>query len=146
MFCFFGMLNWIENAHVHLDPLSFHSRSISKSDERSCFLYVLYNSDDFQLYFPSDLHCKGWAPPTDTLLKLAAKDNMREELQCHECFWQRMNSWKTWLCELVSWIIFYFNTVKFLGAPGTIHWAFKIHAMFNYPSVVWGSGSHIWEF
>uniref|UniRef100_A0A8C2D9G0 mitogen-activated protein kinase kinase kinase n=1 Tax=Cyprinus carpio TaxID=7962 RepID=A0A8C2D9G0_CYPCA len=26
--------------------------SISKFDERSCFLYVLYNSDDFQLYFP----------------------------------------------------------------------------------------------
>lgn len=36
--------------------------SISKFDERSCFLYVLYNSDDFQLYFPSDLHCKGWVP------------------------------------------------------------------------------------
>uniref|UniRef100_A0A671SZB9 mitogen-activated protein kinase kinase kinase n=1 Tax=Sinocyclocheilus anshuiensis TaxID=1608454 RepID=A0A671SZB9_9TELE len=46
--------------------LLFHSCSISKFDERSCFLYVLYNSDDFQLYFPSDLHCKG------------------EELQCHD--------------------------------------------------------------
>uniref|UniRef100_A0A8C9XHF4 mitogen-activated protein kinase kinase kinase n=1 Tax=Sander lucioperca TaxID=283035 RepID=A0A8C9XHF4_SANLU len=28
----------------------------SKIDERSCFLYVHYNSDDFQLCFPSELH------------------------------------------------------------------------------------------
>uniref|UniRef100_A0A8C7TPA4 mitogen-activated protein kinase kinase kinase n=1 Tax=Oncorhynchus mykiss TaxID=8022 RepID=A0A8C7TPA4_ONCMY len=34
--------------------------SVSKFDERSCFLYVLENSDDFQLCFPSELHCKGW--------------------------------------------------------------------------------------
>uniref|UniRef100_A0A4W5Q4P1 mitogen-activated protein kinase kinase kinase n=1 Tax=Hucho hucho TaxID=62062 RepID=A0A4W5Q4P1_9TELE len=33
--------------------------SVSKFDERSCFLYVLENSDDFQLCFPSELHCKG---------------------------------------------------------------------------------------
>ncbi|KAK7887088.1 hypothetical protein WMY93_026709 [Mugilogobius chulae] len=31
----------------------------SKIDERSCFLYVHYNSDDFQLCFPSEAHCKG---------------------------------------------------------------------------------------
>uniref|UniRef100_A0A4W5Q0J4 mitogen-activated protein kinase kinase kinase n=1 Tax=Hucho hucho TaxID=62062 RepID=A0A4W5Q0J4_9TELE len=34
--------------------------SVSKFDERSCFLYVLENSDDFQLCFPSELHCKGF--------------------------------------------------------------------------------------
>uniref|UniRef100_A0A672H198 mitogen-activated protein kinase kinase kinase n=1 Tax=Salarias fasciatus TaxID=181472 RepID=A0A672H198_SALFA len=28
----------------------------SKIDERSCFLYVHYNSDDFQLCFPSEIH------------------------------------------------------------------------------------------
>uniref|UniRef100_A0A9J7XR87 mitogen-activated protein kinase kinase kinase n=1 Tax=Cyprinus carpio carpio TaxID=630221 RepID=A0A9J7XR87_CYPCA len=42
--------------------------SISKFDERSCFLYVLYNSDDFQLYFPSDLHCKGFCDLVSSLL------------------------------------------------------------------------------
>ncbi|KAF4102980.1 mitogen-activated protein kinase kinase kinase 5 [Onychostoma macrolepis] len=42
--------------------------SISKFDERSCFLYVLYNSDDFQLYFPSDLHCKGFSDLVNSLL------------------------------------------------------------------------------
>uniref|UniRef100_A0AAR2JQL5 mitogen-activated protein kinase kinase kinase n=1 Tax=Pygocentrus nattereri TaxID=42514 RepID=A0AAR2JQL5_PYGNA len=51
----------------HVTPLKVHISvlfnvcilncfSISKFDERSCFLYVLYNSDDFQLCFPSDLH------------------------------------------------------------------------------------------
>uniref|UniRef100_A0A669D0N0 mitogen-activated protein kinase kinase kinase n=1 Tax=Oreochromis niloticus TaxID=8128 RepID=A0A669D0N0_ORENI len=34
-------------------------RVASKIDERSCFLYVHYNSDDFQLCFPSEIHCKG---------------------------------------------------------------------------------------
>lgn len=102
----FKTRNWIavfwsvSNGVKGLDPLSlmfyflacgwesliFHSCSISKFDERSCFLYVLYNSDDFQLFFPSDLHCKGWAPPISTLLKHAAKGNMREELQWHDCF------------------------------------------------------------
>ncbi|KAI4897447.1 hypothetical protein NFI96_022307 [Prochilodus magdalenae] len=42
--------------------------SISKFDERSCFLYVLYNSDDFQLCFPSDLHCKGFCELVNILI------------------------------------------------------------------------------
>ncbi|KAL6488761.1 hypothetical protein MHYP_G00025020 [Metynnis hypsauchen] len=42
--------------------------SISKFDERSCFLYVLYNSDDFQLCFPSDLHCKGFCELVNFLI------------------------------------------------------------------------------
>ncbi|XP_072535872.1 mitogen-activated protein kinase kinase kinase 5 isoform X2 [Salminus brasiliensis] len=42
--------------------------SISKFDERSCFLYVLYNSDDFQLCFPSDLHCNGFCELVSSLI------------------------------------------------------------------------------
>uniref|UniRef100_A0A8C7TMA7 mitogen-activated protein kinase kinase kinase n=1 Tax=Oncorhynchus mykiss TaxID=8022 RepID=A0A8C7TMA7_ONCMY len=56
----------------HITPLKllillfnlFDLLSVSKFDERSCFLYVLENSDDFQLCFPSELHCKGWVPHT----------------------------------------------------------------------------------
>ncbi|KAL0967360.1 hypothetical protein UPYG_G00251250 [Umbra pygmaea] len=32
--------------------------SISKFDERSAFLYVLNNSEDFQIYFCTEMHCK----------------------------------------------------------------------------------------
>ncbi|XP_042296301.1 mitogen-activated protein kinase kinase kinase 6 [Sceloporus undulatus] len=31
--------------------------SISKCDERCCFLYVLHTAEDFQLYFPTQYHC-----------------------------------------------------------------------------------------
>uniref|UniRef100_A0A8C4EPD7 mitogen-activated protein kinase kinase kinase n=1 Tax=Dicentrarchus labrax TaxID=13489 RepID=A0A8C4EPD7_DICLA len=43
----------------------------SKIDERSCFLYVHYNSDDFQLCFPSELHCKGFCELVNSLLQQA---------------------------------------------------------------------------
>ncbi|KAI1894862.1 hypothetical protein AGOR_G00120120 [Albula goreensis] len=43
--------------------------SVSKFDERSCFLYVLYNSDDFQLYFPSGLHCSGFCELVNSLVQ-----------------------------------------------------------------------------
>uniref|UniRef100_A0A671XKB2 mitogen-activated protein kinase kinase kinase n=1 Tax=Sparus aurata TaxID=8175 RepID=A0A671XKB2_SPAAU len=42
-----------------------------KIDERSCFLYVHYNSDDFQLCFPSELHCKGFCELVNSLLQQA---------------------------------------------------------------------------
>ncbi|XP_056141892.1 mitogen-activated protein kinase kinase kinase 5 isoform X2 [Lampris incognitus] len=42
--------------------------SASKIDERSCFLYVHYNCDDFQLCFPTELHCKGFCELVNTLL------------------------------------------------------------------------------
>eukprot|EP00063_Salmo_salar_P047410 XP_014022245.1 PREDICTED: mitogen-activated protein kinase kinase kinase 5-like [Salmo salar] len=45
--------------------------SVSKFDERSCFLYVLENSDDFQLCFPSELHCKGFCEMVNSLLSQA---------------------------------------------------------------------------
>ncbi|XP_061530038.1 mitogen-activated protein kinase kinase kinase 5 isoform X1 [Phycodurus eques] len=45
--------------------------SASKIDERSCFLYVHYNSDDFQLCFPSELHCKGFCDLVNSLLHKA---------------------------------------------------------------------------
>ncbi|XP_069478995.1 mitogen-activated protein kinase kinase kinase 6 [Ambystoma mexicanum] len=37
---------------------SIRGASISKCDERCCFLYVLHTAQDFQLYFPSQQHCK----------------------------------------------------------------------------------------
>ncbi|XP_019122694.2 mitogen-activated protein kinase kinase kinase 5 [Larimichthys crocea] len=45
--------------------------SASKIDERSCFLYVHYNSDDFQLCFPSELHCNGFCELVNSLLQQA---------------------------------------------------------------------------
>ncbi|XP_047455739.1 mitogen-activated protein kinase kinase kinase 5 [Mugil cephalus] len=45
--------------------------SASKIDERSCFLYVHFNSDDFQLCFPSEIHCKGFCELVNSLLQQA---------------------------------------------------------------------------
>uniref|UniRef100_A0A672RN72 mitogen-activated protein kinase kinase kinase n=1 Tax=Sinocyclocheilus grahami TaxID=75366 RepID=A0A672RN72_SINGR len=39
----------------------FFAFSISKFDERSCFLYVVNNSEDFQIYFCTEMHCKRYA-------------------------------------------------------------------------------------
>ncbi|XP_037128814.1 mitogen-activated protein kinase kinase kinase 5-like [Syngnathus acus] len=55
--------------------------SVSKIDERSCFLYVHYNSDDFQLYFPSEQHCKDFCDLVNSLLQKA--ENASEDLNHH---------------------------------------------------------------
>uniref|UniRef100_A0A674DS21 mitogen-activated protein kinase kinase kinase n=1 Tax=Salmo trutta TaxID=8032 RepID=A0A674DS21_SALTR len=54
----------------HITPLKVQT-IVSKFDERSCFLYVLENSDDFQLCFPSELHCKGFCEMVNSLLSQA---------------------------------------------------------------------------
>ncbi|XP_055359168.1 mitogen-activated protein kinase kinase kinase 5 isoform X2 [Betta splendens] len=59
--------------------------SVSKIDERSSFLYVHYNSDDFQLCFPSELHCKGFCELVNSLLQQAEDpaqdlDHLTEEI------------------------------------------------------------------
>ncbi|XP_059838487.1 mitogen-activated protein kinase kinase kinase 5 isoform X1 [Hypanus sabinus] len=42
----------------NFNATSIRGVSVSKCDERCCFLYVLHNSDDFQIYFCTELHCK----------------------------------------------------------------------------------------
>uniref|UniRef100_A0A8C0GRE9 mitogen-activated protein kinase kinase kinase n=1 Tax=Chelonoidis abingdonii TaxID=106734 RepID=A0A8C0GRE9_CHEAB len=60
-------------------PASLSLSSISKCDERCCFLYVLHTVEDFQLYFPTQHHCQ-WglaglvAPGALTLLWPAQYD------------------------------------------------------------------------
>uniref|UniRef100_A0A8C6K7L1 mitogen-activated protein kinase kinase kinase n=1 Tax=Nothobranchius furzeri TaxID=105023 RepID=A0A8C6K7L1_NOTFU len=47
-----GIHEWNFNA------TSVRGVSISKFDERSAFLYVLHNAEDFQIYFCTEMHCK----------------------------------------------------------------------------------------
>ncbi|CAB1340355.1 unnamed protein product, partial [Coregonus sp. 'balchen'] len=42
----------------NFSAMSVRGVSISKFDERSAFLYVLNNSEDFQIYFCTEMHCK----------------------------------------------------------------------------------------
>lgn len=41
--------------------------SISKFDERSAFLYVLHNAEDFQIYFCTEMHCKRLVCPFNVI-------------------------------------------------------------------------------
>ncbi|KAJ8289528.1 hypothetical protein GJAV_G00002340 [Gymnothorax javanicus] len=56
--------------------------SVSKFDGRCCFLYVLHNSDDFQLYFPSELHCTGFR---ELVNSLAQQKEVAVEDPSHLC-------------------------------------------------------------
>ncbi|NXJ70931.1 M3K6 kinase, partial [Rostratula benghalensis] len=42
--------------------------SICKRDERGCFLYVVHTEEDFQLYFPSQQHCRWFCDQIQSLL------------------------------------------------------------------------------
>ncbi|XP_058422185.1 mitogen-activated protein kinase kinase kinase 5 isoform X4 [Diceros bicornis minor] len=54
--------------------------SISKFEGRCCFLYVLHNSDDFQIYFCTELHCKKFFEMVNTITE--EKGRSAEEGDC----------------------------------------------------------------
>ncbi|ROI57999.1 Mitogen-activated protein kinase kinase kinase 5 [Anabarilius grahami] len=54
--------------------------SISKCDERSCFLYVVNNAEDFQIYFCTELHCKTFCDLVNALTEEAWKGS--EDAEC----------------------------------------------------------------
>uniref|UniRef100_A0AAY4CTZ0 mitogen-activated protein kinase kinase kinase n=1 Tax=Denticeps clupeoides TaxID=299321 RepID=A0AAY4CTZ0_9TELE len=54
--------------------------SISKFDERSAFLYVLHNGEDFQIYFCTEMHCKRFCNLVNSLTEEAWKNP--EEGEC----------------------------------------------------------------
>ncbi|KAG9493440.1 hypothetical protein GDO78_001381 [Eleutherodactylus coqui] len=54
--------------------------SISKFEERCCFLYVLHNSDDFQLYFCTELHCKKFFDMVNSITEDQGKNT--DEVDC----------------------------------------------------------------
>ncbi|XP_030577832.1 mitogen-activated protein kinase kinase kinase 5, partial [Archocentrus centrarchus] len=54
--------------------------SISKFDERSAFLYVLHNAEDFQIYFCTEMHCKRFCDLVNSITEEAWKGP--EEGEC----------------------------------------------------------------
>ncbi|NWY01011.1 M3K6 kinase, partial [Nothoprocta ornata] len=49
-------------------PAAIRGISICKRDERGCFLYVMHAAEDFQLYFPSQQHCRWFCDLVQSLL------------------------------------------------------------------------------
>eukprot|EP00063_Salmo_salar_P024925 XP_013999760.1 PREDICTED: mitogen-activated protein kinase kinase kinase 5-like [Salmo salar] len=60
--------------------MSVRGVSISKFDERSAFLYVLHNSEDFQIYFCTEMHCKRFCDLVNSIAEEAWK--APEEGEC----------------------------------------------------------------
>uniref|UniRef100_A0AAR2L6E3 mitogen-activated protein kinase kinase kinase n=1 Tax=Pygocentrus nattereri TaxID=42514 RepID=A0AAR2L6E3_PYGNA len=54
--------------------------SISKFDERSSFLYVLNNSEDFQIYFCTEMHCKRFCELVNSMTEEAWRG--QDEAEC----------------------------------------------------------------
>lgn len=54
--------------------------SISKFDERSSFLYVVNNSEDFQIYFCTEMHCKRFCELVNSLTEESWKGP--DETEC----------------------------------------------------------------
>lgn len=57
----------------------FQFYSISKFDERCCFLYVLDNSDDFQIYFSTEDQCSRFCSLVKEMISNAARSTMELE-------------------------------------------------------------------
>lgn len=64
----------------NFSAVSVRGVSISKFDERSCFLYVVNNSEDFQIYFCTEMHCKRFCDLVNALTEEAWKGS--EENEC----------------------------------------------------------------
>ncbi|CAM4694851.1 unnamed protein product [Leuciscus chuanchicus] len=72
-----------KNTGIHewnFSAASVRGVSISKCDERSCFLYVVNNSEDFQIYFCTDMHCKKFCDLVNALTEEAWKGT--DETEC----------------------------------------------------------------
>ncbi|MBN3307109.1 M3K5 kinase, partial [Amia calva] len=54
--------------------------SVSKFDERSSFLYVLHNAEDFQIYFCTEQHCKRFCELVNSITQEAFKSP--DEWEC----------------------------------------------------------------
>uniref|UniRef100_A0A8C9WZH2 mitogen-activated protein kinase kinase kinase n=1 Tax=Sander lucioperca TaxID=283035 RepID=A0A8C9WZH2_SANLU len=59
--------------HPTTPPECFFCCFISKFDERSAFLYVLHNSEDFQIYFCTEMHCKRFCDMVNSIAEEAWK-------------------------------------------------------------------------